>query len=64
MVHRCVQPDVGMVAWGAWLIGALDVGSHCHMSILRNNDIALLNFRNGLVTVFNLRNCHVTCHFL
>ena len=41
--------------------GALDV---CHMAILRNINVALLNLRNGHVALSNLGNCHVPCHYL
>ena len=44
--------------------GPLTGGSQCHVSILRNNDVALSNLRNEHVTLSNLRNCHVPCHYL
>ena len=50
------RPDV--------LSGALDGRVTCHMSILRNNNVALSNLRNDHVTLSILRNCHVPCHYL
>ena len=40
-------------------IGALDGGggAQCHVTILRNNNVALSNLRNGHVTLSN-----VACH--
>ena len=64
--------------WGELMLGVGPLmgggGSLCHMLILRQNNIALSNFRNsyvtqsnlrnGHVTLSNLRNCHVRCHYL
>ena len=36
----------------------------CHMSILRNVNVALSNLRNAHVTLSSLRNDHVPCHYL
>ena len=44
--------------------GGVIEGSPCHMSILRNSNVALSNLRYGHVTLSNLRNCPVPCHYL
>ena len=42
------------------MTGAVDGGSLCHISILRNSNVALSILRNGHAALSNLRNCHVT----
>ena len=46
------------------IIGALDGGSPCRMSIIRNGYVALSNLRKHHVTMSILRKCHVPCRYL
>ena len=43
---------------------ALDGGSVCHVSVLRNINISLSNLGNGHVALSNSRTCHLPCHYL
>ena len=43
-------------------VRALDGGSLCRMSIIRNANVALLILRKGRVPLLILRKDHVACH--
>ena len=44
------------------MLGALDGGSPCPMSILKKNNVALSNVRNAPVTLSILKNGHISCY--
>ena len=43
-------------------MGSLTGVPICHVSILRNSNVPLSSLKNIIVTLSNLRNCHVACH--
>ena len=45
-----------------WWGGGVDGGSPCHMSIIRNGNVALSNLRKAPVTLSILRKAPVACH--
>ena len=58
-----VSTDISLRRLGPLMGGGGGVSPR-HVSILRNNNVALSNLRNDHVTLSILRDCHVPCHYV